>query len=41
VAQFQTGGITDTDSFWGCGSDGKGRNMLGRLLMELRERLRE
>ncbi len=32
---------TDTDSFWGCGSDGKGRNMLGRLLMELRERLRE
>jgi N-glycosidase YbiA len=32
---------TDTDSFWGCGSDGEGRNMLGRLLMELRDRLRE
>ncbi len=32
---------TDTDSFWGCGSDGQGRNMLGRLLMQLRERLSE
>jgi len=31
---------TDTDAFWGCGSDGKGRNMLGRLLMELRRSLR-
>lgn len=29
-----------TDAFWGCGSDGKGRNMLGRLLMELRRSLR-
>lgn len=27
---------TDTDVFWGCGSDGRGRNMLGRLLMDLR-----
>ena len=32
---------TDEDAFWGCGSDGRGRNMLGRLLMELRERLRQ
>jgi N-glycosidase YbiA len=31
---------TDMDSFWGSGSDGRGHNMLGRLLMELRERLR-
>lgn len=31
---------TDTDSFWGCGSDRKGRNMLGRLLMQLRAGLR-
>lgn len=29
------------DSYWGCGSDGKGKNMLGRLWMELREKLRE
>ena len=25
------------DSFWGCGKDGKGQNMLGKLLMEIRE----
>ncbi|MBM4780356.1 MAG: NADAR family protein [Archangiaceae bacterium] len=31
---------TDEDVFWGCGSDGRGRNELGRLLVELRERLR-
>lgn len=27
------------DSFWGEGSNGRGRNLLGRLLMELRESL--
>lgn len=32
---------TDTDCFWGDGGDGKGRNMLGHLLMELRGRLRD
>lgn len=26
------------DWFWGCGSDGKGQNMLGRILMEHRAR---
>ncbi len=25
------------DSFWGIGHDGKGQNMLGRLLMQIRE----
>ncbi len=25
------------DSFWGCGADGKGQNMLGKLLMDLRD----
>ena len=28
------------DSFWGCGRDGKGKNQLGILLMELRAELR-
>ena len=28
------------DSFWGIGADGKGRNMLGILLMELRAELK-
>ena len=28
------------DWYWGCGSDGKGKNMLGRLWMELRRELR-
>jgi N-glycosidase YbiA len=31
---------TDRDSYWGDGGDGSGKNMLGRLLMELREALR-
>ena len=26
-----------TDSFWGCGKNGKGQNTLGMLLMELRD----
>ncbi len=27
---------TENDSYWGDGGDGKGRNMLGRLLMDVR-----
>jgi predicted NAD-dependent protein-ADP-ribosyltransferase YbiA (DUF1768 family) len=37
-----SGGITvrsQIDWFWGIGSDGRGRNELGRALMRLRERL--
>ena len=30
-----------TDSYWGIGADGKGRNRLGCLLMQLRETLRQ
>ena len=29
------------DFFWGCGADGNGRNALGRILMQVREELRE
>ena len=28
------------DSYWGCGKDGSGKNMLGIILMEVREILR-
>lgn len=28
------------DSYWGCGKDGQGKNMLGKLLMKLREELK-
>lgn len=28
------------DSYWGCGAGGKGKNMLGKILMEVREKLR-
>ncbi len=28
------------DYYWGCGRDGSGRNMLGKILMEVRESLR-
>ena len=28
------------DSYWGDGGDGSGKNMLGQILMEVRERLR-
>ena len=31
---------TANDSYWGDGGDGTGKNMLGRLLMELRDELR-
>ena len=30
---------TDNDSYWGDGGDGSGKNMLGRILMEVREKL--
>ena len=29
-----------TDTFWGCGADGSGRNMLGIILMDVRAALR-
>jgi N-glycosidase YbiA len=32
---------TANDNYWGDGGDGRGRNMLGQLLMELREQLKE
>lgn len=32
---------TKNDSFWGDGGDGSGQNMLGKLLMELREELNQ
>ena len=32
---------TTHDYYWGCGADGSERNMLGRLLMEVRQILRE
>lgn len=31
---------TENDTYWGDGGDGRGKNMLGVLLMELREKLR-
>jgi ribA/ribD-fused uncharacterized protein len=31
---------TENDAYWGDGGDGSGRNMLGRILMEIREELR-
>ena len=30
---------TDIDYYWGCGKDGSGKNMLGIILMEIREKL--
>jgi hypothetical protein len=32
---------TKNDKYWGDGGDGKGKNMLGKLLMELREELQQ
>ncbi len=29
------------DYYWGCGKDGSGKNMLGHILMEVREMLRK
>ena len=31
---------TERDAYWGDGGDGSGKNMLGRILMEIREELR-
>jgi ribA/ribD-fused uncharacterized protein len=31
---------TSNDAYWGDGADGSGKNMLGKLLMELRAELR-
>lgn len=31
---------TENDYYWGCGSRGTGKNMLGQILMEVREELR-
>ncbi|HLP92311.1 MAG TPA: NADAR family protein [Nostocaceae cyanobacterium] len=28
------------DFYWGCGADGSGKNMLGKILMEVREKIR-
>ncbi len=28
------------DAYWGCGADGKGKNMLGKILVEIRAELR-
>lgn len=28
------------NSFWGCGENGKGKNMMGKILMQIREELR-
>lgn len=32
---------TSNDYYWGCGKDGSGKNMLGTILMEVREQLRK
>jgi hypothetical protein len=32
---------TKNDSYWGDGGDGSGKNRLGKLLMEVREELRQ
>lgn len=32
---------TSDDTYWGCGTDGTGKNMLGIILMEVRAALRE
>lgn len=29
-----------SDYYWGCGQDGSGKNMLGKILMEVREQLK-
>ena len=32
---------TTTDYYWGCGNDGTGKNMLGKILMQTREILKD
>lgn len=31
---------TENDAYWGDGGDGSGKNMLGRILVQVREQLR-
>lgn len=31
---------TENDDYWGDGGDGKGKNMLGKILMKVREELK-
>jgi ribA/ribD-fused uncharacterized protein len=30
-----------TDAYWGCGADGCGQNHLGKILMRIRQEIRE
>ncbi len=32
---------TENDGYWGDGGDGRGKNMLGKILMDVREKLRQ
>lgn len=32
---------TSDDYYWGCGKDGSGKNILGRILMRVREKLKD
>jgi ribA/ribD-fused uncharacterized protein len=32
---------TTKDVYWGCGSDGNGKNMLGKLLMQVRDEIKQ
>lgn len=32
---------TTSDYYWGCGTEGTGKNMLGKILMEVRDTLRQ
>ncbi|MDR6968148.1 ribA/ribD-fused uncharacterized protein [Flavobacterium arsenatis] len=32
---------TENDNYWGDGGDGKGKNMLGKILMKIREELKK
>ncbi|QDU94018.1 NADAR domain-containing protein [Lignipirellula cremea] len=32
---------TENDDYWGDGGDGRGKNMLGRVLMDVRQSLRD
>lgn len=31
---------TSNDYYWGCGTNGSGKNMLGIILMEIRDKLK-
>ncbi len=32
---------SDRDAYWGCGADGQGQNQLGKILMQVRQKLRQ